>query len=80
VPDEKVVVMGLVTTRTSRVERPEQIESRLHEASSLISRGRLAACPLGGFATSDAGNAITPRHNSPSSPLLVRAARELLPA
>jgi 5-methyltetrahydropteroyltriglutamate--homocysteine methyltransferase len=69
VPDEKVVVLGLVTTKTSRAGRPEQIESRLREASSVISPGRLAACPLGGFATSVAGNAITPGHNSPSSPL-----------
>ncbi len=57
------MVLGLVTTRTSRVERPEQIESRLHKASSLISPGRLAVSPLGGLATSVAGNAITPRHN-----------------
>src|SRR5258708_9499545 len=80
VPGEKVVVLGLVTTKTSRAGRPEQIESRLREASSLISPGRLAVILLSGFAASVAGNAITPRHNSPSSPLLVRAARELPPA
>ncbi len=45
VPDDKVVVLGLVTTKTSRIEPLEQIKARLDEASSLIDPGRLALSP-----------------------------------
>jgi 5-methyltetrahydropteroyltriglutamate--homocysteine methyltransferase len=80
VPDDKVVVLGLVTTKTSRVESPEQIEARLRQASSLVDAGRLALSPQCGFATSVAGNAITPEAQRAKLSLVVRAARELLPA
>jgi hypothetical protein len=52
VPGDKVVVLGLVTTSTSRVEPLEQIEARLGETSSVmdaerrrVSRGRLHPVP-----------------------------------
>jgi 5-methyltetrahydropteroyltriglutamate--homocysteine methyltransferase len=80
VPDDKIVVLGLVTTKTSRLEPLELIESRLREASSLIGAERLALSPQCGFATSVAGNAITPEAQRAKLALLVRAARAFLPA
>ena len=80
VPGDKVVVLGLVTTKTSQVEPLEQIEARLHEARSLIDAERLALSPQCGFATSVAGNAITPEAQRAKLALLVRAARDFLPA
>jgi len=80
VPDGKVVVLGLVTTKTSRIEPLEQIGARLREASSLIDAQRLALSPQCGFATSVAGNAITPEAQRAKLALLVRAARDFLPA
>ncbi len=80
VPDGKVVVLGLVTTKTSRLESLEQIKARLGEASSLIDAERLALSPQCGFATSVAGNAITPEAQHAKLALLVRAARDFLPA
>ena len=80
VPDGKVVVLGLVTTKTSRIEPLEQIKARLDEASSLIDTQRLALSPQCGFATSVAGNAITPEAQRAKLALLVRAAHDLLPA
>jgi 5-methyltetrahydropteroyltriglutamate--homocysteine methyltransferase len=80
VPDGKVVVLGLVTTKTSRVETLEQIGQRLREAGTLIDAGRLALSPQCGFATSVAGNAITPQAQRAKLALLVDAAREFLPA
>ena len=73
-------VLGLVTTKNSRVETLEQIEARLREASSLIDPGRLALSPQCGFATSVAGNAITSQAQRAKLALLVRAARDFLPA
>jgi 5-methyltetrahydropteroyltriglutamate--homocysteine methyltransferase len=80
VPAGKVVVLGLVTTKTSRLEPLEQIQARLREASSLIDSGRLALSPQCGFATSVGGNAITPEAQHAKLALLVRAARDFLPA
>jgi Methionine synthase II (cobalamin-independent) len=80
VPGDKVVVLGLVTTKTSQVEPLEQIEARLREARSLIDAERLALSPQCGFATSVAGNAITPEAERAKLALLVRAARDFLPA
>ncbi len=79
VPDDKVVVLGLVTTKTSEVEPLEKIGTRLREASSLVDAERLALSPQCGFATSVAGNAITPEAQRAKLALLVRAAREFLP-
>jgi methionine synthase II (cobalamin-independent) len=80
VPDGKVAVLGLVTTKTSRIEPLEQIKARLTEASSIIGAQRLAISPQCGFATSVAGNAITPEAQRAKLALLVRAARDFLPA
>ena len=80
VPADKVVVLGLVTTKTSRIEPLEHIGARLAEASSLIDPERLAVSPQCGFATSVAGNAITPEAQRAKLALLVRAARDFLPA
>jgi 5-methyltetrahydropteroyltriglutamate--homocysteine methyltransferase len=80
VPDGKTVVLGLVTTKTSQIEPLDQIKARLDEASSLIDAERLALSPQCGFATSVAGNAITPQAQRAKLALLVRAAHDYLPA
>jgi len=80
VPGDKVVVLGLVTTKTSRIETPQQIKARLDEARSRIGSERLALSPQCGFATSVAGNAITPEAQRAKLALLVRAAGDFLPA
>jgi 5-methyltetrahydropteroyltriglutamate--homocysteine methyltransferase len=80
VPEDKVAVLGLVTTKTPRIETLEQIQARLAEATSFIDAERLALSPQCGFATSVAGNAITPEAQRAKLALLVRAARDFLPA
>jgi len=59
VPEDKVAVLGLVTTKTPRRETPEELESRLREASRFLPLERLALSPQCGFATSVIGNAIS---------------------
>ena len=80
VPEDKVAVLGLVTTKTPRVEALEQVQARLAEAGSFIDAERLALSPQCGFATSVAGNAITPQAQRAKLALLVRAAHDFLPA
>jgi hypothetical protein len=57
VPDDKVMVMGLVTTKTPQIEPLEQIKLWPCGASSLVGAERLTISPQCDFATSGAGNA-----------------------
>jgi 5-methyltetrahydropteroyltriglutamate--homocysteine methyltransferase len=59
VPEDKIAVLGLVTTKSPRRETPEWLEARLREASGFVPLERLALSPQCGFATSVIGNAIT---------------------
>jgi 5-methyltetrahydropteroyltriglutamate--homocysteine methyltransferase len=80
VPEDKVVVLGLVTTKTPELESMAQIHERLHQARAVIDEERLAISPQCGFATSVAGNAITEAAQRAKLALLVRAAAEFLGA
>jgi 5-methyltetrahydropteroyltriglutamate--homocysteine methyltransferase len=59
VPEDKTVVLGLVTTKTARRESVGELVRRLEEASQYIDLERLALSPQCGFSTSVVGNAIT---------------------
>jgi 5-methyltetrahydropteroyltriglutamate--homocysteine methyltransferase len=78
VPEDKVVVLGLVTTKTSTLERAADVEARLRLASTLVGTERLAVSPQCGFATSAGGNPITPQAQRDKLALLVRVAQDLL--
>ncbi len=59
VPDDKVVVLGLVTTKTPQLERMDVLTARVREAAKHVDLERLAIGPQCGFATSVLGNALT---------------------
>ncbi len=60
VPEGKMAVLGLVTTKSPRRETPEELEARIREATRYLPLERLAVSPQCGFATSVVGNAISP--------------------
>jgi 5-methyltetrahydropteroyltriglutamate--homocysteine methyltransferase len=64
VPEDKFVVLGLVTTKTGRRETVEELARRIKEASAFFPLDRLALSPQCGFATSILGNALTPEDQS----------------
>jgi len=59
VPDDKMVVLGLVTTKTSRRETTTELTARIKEASRYVALERLALSPQCGFSTSVLGNNIS---------------------
>ena len=59
VPEDRVAVLGLVTTKNSRRETPEELEARIREAAGYAPLERLGISPQCGFATSVIGNAIS---------------------
>ncbi len=58
VPDDRVVVLGLVTTKRPELEPEADVEARVRAAARLVGLDRLAVGTQCGFATSVGGNAI----------------------
>jgi len=59
VPKGKVVVLGLVSTKTPELETVEQLTRRIDEASRYLPLEQLALSPQCGFASSAIGNVIS---------------------
>jgi len=59
VPDDKVVVLGLVSSKFDRMEPPDQLAARIGEASRFFPRQQLALSTQCGFASAGPGNAIS---------------------
>ncbi|HZS22969.1 MAG TPA: cobalamin-independent methionine synthase II family protein [Pseudonocardiaceae bacterium] len=60
VPEDKTVVLGLVTTKTARQETVDELTMRIGQATRYVPLERLALSPQCGFATSILGNALSP--------------------
>ena len=59
VPDDKTVVLGLVTTKHGGLEDADDLARRIDEAARIVPLDRLALSPQCGFATSIGGNNLT---------------------
>jgi methionine synthase II (cobalamin-independent) len=59
VPDDKQVILGLVTTKGPRAETEAELEARVRDAATRIDLERLGLGTQCGFATSVLGNALT---------------------
>lgn len=79
VPEDKVAVLGLVTTKTSRAETVEELVARIHEASQYLPLERLAISPQCGFATSTGGNDISFDDQRSKLSTLAHAAAQVWP-
>ena len=59
VSGDKKVVLGLVTTKSPKLEKKEEVIARIHEAEKYISLDRLYLSPQCGFASCEIGNKLT---------------------
>jgi methionine synthase II (cobalamin-independent) len=59
-PDDRTVVLGLVTTKTPRLETVAELRARIEKAARFVPLERLALSPQCGFASTMEGNRITP--------------------
>jgi 5-methyltetrahydropteroyltriglutamate--homocysteine methyltransferase len=59
VPDDKMVILGLVTTKSDRQETQAELTARIEAASRFVPLERLGLSPQCGFATSIGGNALS---------------------
>ena len=58
-PEDKQVVLGLVSTKTSALETPQALNARIDEAARVVDRDQLGLSTQCGFASIAAGNPIT---------------------
>jgi len=56
---EKVVVLGLVTTKSGALEDPDLVTHRIDEAATIVPLEQLALSPQCGFASTEEGNDLT---------------------
>jgi 5-methyltetrahydropteroyltriglutamate--homocysteine methyltransferase len=77
VPKEKGVVLGLISSKTPRLEEPDALRRRVDEASRYIDRSRLAISPQCGFASTMGGNPVTEADEQAKLKLCVDAARQI---
>jgi methionine synthase II (cobalamin-independent) len=77
VPDGRVVVLGLVSSKLARMEAPDTLKARIKEASAFVPLDRLALSPQCGFASTHEGNRISPEIQRQKLELVARTAREV---
>ena len=74
VPEDRTVVLGLVTTKKPALEKDDELRARIDEASRYVPLERLALSPQCGFASTIEGNAITPEQQRLKLDLVTRVA------
>lgn len=77
VPEEKVVVLGLITTKWPREETPKELATRIEAASRYVPLERLALSTQCGFASVAGGNDISSDTQRRKLDLVVQVARRV---
>jgi 5-methyltetrahydropteroyltriglutamate--homocysteine methyltransferase len=77
VPADKVVVLGLVSSKEPELESPDDLARRIDEATRYVPLERLALSPQCGFASTRAGNMLTWDDQRRKLELVVEVARRV---
>src|SRR5579862_7572127 len=74
---KKIVVLGLVTSKTGRLEPRADIEKRIKEATKYVALDQLALSPQCGFASTEEGNVLAEEEQWAKLALIVDIAKEV---
>jgi 5-methyltetrahydropteroyltriglutamate--homocysteine methyltransferase len=77
VPKEKRVVLGLISTKTPRLESEDELVRRVEDAARFVPIERLGLSPQCGFASTEAGNPLAPDDQWRKLELVVRTAARI---
>jgi 5-methyltetrahydropteroyltriglutamate--homocysteine methyltransferase len=77
VPKSKQVVLGLVTSKSGRLESKDEIKRRIDQASRFLDLEQLCLSPQCGFASTEEGNVLTEDEQWSKLALIVEIAREV---
>ncbi len=75
VPADKGVVLGLISSKSPVLEKPDDLLKRIEEAARFVDKDRLAISPQCGFASTVAGNPISEADQRAKLALCVDVAR-----
>jgi 5-methyltetrahydropteroyltriglutamate--homocysteine methyltransferase len=76
-PEEKKVVLGLVTSKNGELEDKETLIARIKEASQYVPLERLSLSPQCGFASTEEGNILTEEEQWKKIQLIIEVAEEI---
>ena len=77
VPDNKSVVIGIVSSKTPELESADDLKRRIEDAGRFVDIERLALSPQCGFASTVAGNPVTEDDERAKLSLIVDVARDV---
>ena len=77
VPKDKRVVLGLVSSKTPKMEQVDELKHRIDDATKYVAKERLAISPQCGFASSVGGNPLTQEDQKRKLALVVEVANQV---
>ena len=77
VPPGKQVVLGLVTTKSGKLEDKDDLKRRIEEASRFVPLDQLCLSPQCGFSSTVEGNALSREQQADKLRLIVETAQEV---
>jgi 5-methyltetrahydropteroyltriglutamate--homocysteine methyltransferase len=77
VPEGKIVVLGLVTTKSSELETKDELKRRIDEAAKFVPLEALCLSPQCGFSSTVHGNEIMRESQAAKLRLVIDTAREV---
>jgi 5-methyltetrahydropteroyltriglutamate--homocysteine methyltransferase len=77
VPEGKLVVLGLVTTKRGELEDPDVLKRRIDEAAQYVPLDQLCLSPQCGFSSTVEGNVLTADEQKAKLALIVQVASEV---
>jgi 5-methyltetrahydropteroyltriglutamate--homocysteine methyltransferase len=77
VPADKTVVLGLVTSKSGKLESRDEIKRRIDAAGKFVDPEQLALSPQCGFASTEEGNILAEDEQWAKLEMIVDVAREV---
>jgi 5-methyltetrahydropteroyltriglutamate--homocysteine methyltransferase len=77
VPEDRTVVLGLVTSKKPQLESEDELKQRIEEASKYVPLERLALSSQCGFASTEEGNLLTAAEQDAKLRLVAETANEV---
>jgi 5-methyltetrahydropteroyltriglutamate--homocysteine methyltransferase len=77
VPKGKTVVLGLVTTKSGRLESKDAIKRRIEQAAKFVPLDQLCLSPQCGFASTEEGNILAEDEQWAKLKMIVEIAKEV---
>ena len=77
VPEDRTVVLGLITSKKPKLESKDELKQRIEEASEYVPMDRLALSTQCGFASTEEGNLLTAADQDAKLKLVAETAKEV---